>query len=184
MFDGGAMRQRVQFVGTEEHMQRMGVFGAAVVLIGLVLSAALSGQPVARAATLDDLLVELRGLRADLKATSAASVRAQALVARAALQEQRLRAVSEQLNRVQSQLSAITMEREEAEEQLRDFVAAPVVGNPMNRDEVIAEMKRRITRLQATEGTLHSQVGQLSGVVSQQQVRWEEVNRRVEAMGH
>ena len=139
MFDGGAMRQRVQFVGTEEHMQRMGVFGAAVVLIGLVLSAALSGQPVARAATLDDLLVELRGLRADLKATSAASVRAQALVARAALQEQRLRAVSEQLNRVQSQLSAITMEREEAEEQLRDLVAAPVVGNPMNRDVVIAQ---------------------------------------------
>ena len=36
VFDGGAMRQRVQFVGTEEHMQRMGVFGAAVVLIGLV----------------------------------------------------------------------------------------------------------------------------------------------------
>src|SRR5262245_26659226 len=56
------------------------------------------GQAERSSATLDDLLSEIRGLRADLGQQSSATLRTQLLVARLTLQEQRINALGGQLN--------------------------------------------------------------------------------------
>lgn len=158
------------------------VVGVGVGLAAVFLSAVVSGQPQSRPATLDDFLAEVRALRADLKTTAAASLRAQALVARGTLQEQRLRAVSEELNRARTQLQAATAARADLEERVNDLTTAPVVGNAKETESMLMEMKRRLTRLQADERELTSQVGHWSGVVAQEQGRWEDLNRRIDAL--
>ena len=62
-------------------------------------------------ATLDEVLVELRALRAELNETANASLRAQLLVARLALQEQRITVVGKELADVQEKLRAVEQHR-------------------------------------------------------------------------
>ena len=163
-------------------MKHRTMVGGSVLLFVVGISAGLGGQAQRRDATLDDLLMEVRALRADLKQAAVASVKAQAVMARSALQEQRLRTVSENLNRAQVQLAAATEQRREAEERMAAITSAPVVGNPMGRDDMLAELKRDVARLQSAEEALRARVGEWSGVVFQEQARWEDVNRRVEAL--
>src|SRR5687767_5093891 len=86
------------------------IFGSALGAI-LVLAAVTSaaGQqrtpPAVTAATLDDVLDELRALRTELRESSAASLRAQLLVARLQLQEERINTVWRQLSEVDDQLA-------------------------------------------------------------------------------
>jgi hypothetical protein len=78
---------------------------AAVVLIGI--AAVVAGQsarvaPSTTTSSLDDLLAEVRELRAEIHQAAGASIRTQLLVARLQLQEQRLNAVAQQLADVQN----------------------------------------------------------------------------------
>src|SRR5688500_9338519 len=57
-------------------------------------------------ATLDDILKELRALRAELNEATGAGLRAQILVARLALQEQRITGVARELTEIQEKLRA------------------------------------------------------------------------------
>lgn len=103
-------------------------------------------------------------------------------MARGTLQEQRLRAVSEESNRARTQLRAATAARADLEERVNDLTTAPVGGNPRETEDMLMEMKRRLTRLQADERELTSQVGHWSGVVAQEQGRREDLNRRIDAL--
>jgi hypothetical protein len=77
------------------------------VFVGLLSGALVgSGQAQRSPATLDDLLTEIRGLRADLSQQSSASFRTQLLVARLTLQEQRINALAGQLNETRRALSS------------------------------------------------------------------------------
>src|SRR5687767_6832701 len=80
----------------------------AILVVGVAGSA--RGQQrtplTATAATMDDVLNELRALRTELKESSAATLRAQLLVARLQLQEQRINTVWRQLSEVDDKLQA------------------------------------------------------------------------------
>src|ERR1051325_6702667 len=94
---------------------------ATVIAVFLsVIAVVASAQADRRAATLDDLLIEIRGLRADLGQAASASMRMQLLVARLSLQEQRITVLSRQLTDVQSQLGTAVRERTHDEETLQD----------------------------------------------------------------
>ncbi len=84
-------------------MLRRNVFVAVVVMVGLAALA--SGQMRTGPASLEDVVAELRGIRADLAETSSASVRSQLILARMQLQEQRIYGLMRQISDVQQQIA-------------------------------------------------------------------------------
>src|SRR5262245_5720615 len=100
----------------------------AFLVVGIV-----SGQGQRSPATLDDLLTEVSGLRADLNPSASTAVRAQLLVGRLQLQEARINTLGRELTdirqRLTGQSTVLARLREEAyriEESVRtgDFPAA------------------------------------------------------------
>ena len=77
------------------------VVGIAAVCLTTLVSGQMRNGP----ASLDDVVAELRGIRADLAETSSASVRSQLLVARLQLQEQRISGLMRQRADVQNQIA-------------------------------------------------------------------------------
>ena len=63
-----------------------------------------------------DLLAEVRGLRADLNQAAGASMRAQLLVARLSLQEQRITTLGKELTELQAQLQTAVNRRSTLED--------------------------------------------------------------------
>jgi uncharacterized protein (DUF3084 family) len=135
-------------------------------------------------ATLDHVLEELQGLRADLQTSSAANLRVQTLVARVTLQEQRLKALSEQLNLAQTQLESIADDRRERERQLRSLEASPPSPSVSAAEmrAVIDETKQLLASLTEREEVLRARASDLAGLVRAEQDRWIEFNNRLDAL--
>ena len=74
-------------------------------VLAIVVGSMVSGQPQQRPATQDDLLAEIRGLRADMNRIAQNTVRVQLVTARLTLQESRLNTLAQQRNSVRQQLS-------------------------------------------------------------------------------
>src|SRR4051812_18152579 len=79
----------------------------APVLYGLTLVAGQAPTPPSRAASLDDVVTELRGLRADVQHMADASLRAQLLVARLQVEEQRIASLSRDLVETEAKVNAL-----------------------------------------------------------------------------
>jgi chromosome segregation ATPase len=167
------------------------VSALSIVIVGYMgVSAALHAQSTSTPATLtpDPLLAEVRGLRADLHQAAAASIRAQLLVARLQLQEQRITVLSGQLADVRRQLAAkesaalplaeSVKRLEEAAQhaagrdadQQRDVEAA-LSGNKAT----LAEMQRDIAKLRTQEAGLQNSI-------ATEQNRWSDFNNRVDEL--
>lgn len=137
---------------------------------------------------MEALLEEVRGLRADLKDTAAAGMRVQALIARVSLQEQRLKALSLQLNEANAQRDAVTRERTGHEEQLKQFDEALASGTlppHMPREDIenaMAGIKREISLLLARETQLGGHANELAGYVTMEEGRWTDLNSRLDAL--
>ena len=131
-------------------------------LVGLAAAVATIafGQTLRNPATMDDLLAELRGLRADLSHAAAANMRMQSLVARLSLQEQRINTLGRQLTDVNAHLEAVTRERIAQEDQLKQFESAIAGGSlppEMPREDAERELgnqKRQASRTRAREQTV------------------------------
>src|SRR5213078_1594733 len=91
--------------------------GAALVAVAAVGSA----QSQRAAATLDDVVNELRALRTDLRQTTRTSTQTQLLTVRLQLQEQRLAVLSNQRNDVSARLAVETRLRADSERQVKTF---------------------------------------------------------------
>ena len=95
-----------------------------VVLVGVLIAvgvAIASGQAQRSPATLDEVVNEIRGLRADLKMSTAATTQVQLLTVRLQLQEQRLAVLSNQRNDVMARLAIETQLRADKEAQVQRF---------------------------------------------------------------
>jgi chromosome segregation ATPase len=123
--------------------------GAAVCLTTLV-----SGQMRSGPASLDDVVAELRGIRADLAETSSASVRSQLLVARLQLQEQRISGLTRQRADIQNQIGLARQQAQGA-----DF----------------SRMQQLIQDLANQEEDLNHQIGVEQG-------RWAEFSDRLDTL--
>ena len=103
----------------------------AVALIAILVCAVTGGvtgqqRPApSRAATLDDLLEELRAFRSELRDSSATNLRGQLLLARLQLQEQRVNTIWRQLSEVEDKLQGTEKEAAAPEHVLKLMGVAP-----------------------------------------------------------
>jgi chromosome segregation ATPase len=148
---------------------------------------AVSGQSQRSPATLDDLLNEIRGLRADLRQTTRASAQMQLLTARLQLQEQRIAVLSNQRNDLSARLAVETRLRADAQGQVQRFEEMKSgnesLGIPRAELEgMLAEHRRTFGQHREAEQQLRSQESDLSAQIAAEQNRWQDFNNRLDEL--
>jgi len=150
-------------------------------------AAAASGQAQRGPATLDDVVNEIRGLRADLKKSTAATTQVQLLTVRLQLQEQRLAVLSNQHQIVAGKLMEETRLRAEAAERLQSMQTTDARNLPaeLSRAEfenVLNNLKRVAGQHRDAEEQLRAQENQLSTEIANEQNRWQDFNNRLDEL--
>jgi len=160
-----------------------------LIVLGLLVAGAVaaSGQSQRQPATVDDLLNEIRGLRADLRQTTRANTQVQLLTVRLQLQEQRLAVLSNQRNEISARLAAETQLRSEAERQLQALEDTKTrnesVGIPRAElERMELETKGRFAQHRDVEQQLRAQDAQLASEIATDQNRWLEFNSRLDEL--
>jgi uncharacterized protein involved in exopolysaccharide biosynthesis len=154
----------------------------------LLLSAGLSGQapaptrtPQPVTATNDELVTEVRGLRADIRRMTDTTLRAQLLVARLQVQEQRVAGIARQLAEADEQLRKLEGARNPfLERMLKDFDT----GKPADPGEAefMAGLKAQLERVQNGDPELKDRQAALTRLLADEQARWVEFNAQLEAL--
>jgi hypothetical protein len=162
---------------------------AKLIALGLLVLGAVvaSGQAQRQPATLDDLLNEVRGLRADLRQTTRATAQMQLLTARLQLQEERLAVLSNQRNDVSTRLALATRLRSEAERQNQVFEENKGRNQEIgiSRDELEAQQrffKANFDQQRDAERQLQAQESQLAAEIANEQNRWQDFNGRLDEL--
>jgi hypothetical protein len=148
---------------------------------------AASGQAQRGPATLDDLVAEIRGLRADLKASAATTTRTQLLSARLSLQEQRISVLANQRADVTARLAVATRLRVDSERQMQGFEETgprnESVGIPRAELEAAAKVTRQmLVQNREAEQLLRTQETDLSAQIAAEQNRWQDFNNRLDEL--
>jgi ABC-type enterochelin transport system substrate-binding protein len=159
------------------------------VLIGVVvaLAAIASAQGQRGPASLDDVVNEIRALRADLRQTTRATTQAQLLTVRLQLQEQRIAVLSNQRNDVLARLGVESGLRTESERQVQTF------EDMKNRNEDLGvsradlegqekAFKNMFALHRDAEQQLRAQETQLSSEIATEQSRWLDFNNRLDEL--
>lgn len=158
----------------------VGIVGAVVIgLVGVV-----SGQ--ARPAPPDELLAEVRALRAEINQAAGTSLRAQLLVARLQLQEQRINTVARQLADVQERLASteralvpMTTRLKHAHEEPPAEVSAE---QRRDMEQHRQFLKAQLEQMRKLEQGLRGQEASLSAHLAESQSRWSEFNERLDEL--
>ena len=160
-----------------------------LILVGVFVAGAAiaSGQAQRGPATLDDVVSEIRGLRADLRQTTRASTQMQLLTARLQLQEQRLAVLSNQRNDVSARLVAATGQRADAERELQGLEDMKTRNEELRIPRAELERMERDTRgrfalRRDAEQQLRAQESQLSTEIANEQNRWQDFNNRLDEL--
>ena len=157
---------------------------AAFVVAGsLGVAAVVAGQSARTAGSGDDLLAEVRALRAEFNQAAGASVRTQLLVARLQLQEQRVLATARQLQELQDRLASV----QQGQAALVERLAASEDGQqrlpPEDRsDDQIRALKLQLEQVQKREQDLRAQEAASSGALAAEQAKWTDFNSRLDAL--
>ena len=158
----------------------------AVVLIGIVaVVAGQSARPPSSTtrASLDDLLVEVRELRAEINQAAGTSVRTQVLVARLQLQEQRVNAVVQQLTSVQNRLVSVQQGQTAMRERLSATEETQGRLPPEDRsDYQVQALKLQLEQGQNREQELQAQESALSNAVAAERSRWMDFSNQLDAL--
>ena len=164
-----------------------GVLAAAVLvamaMAGLSARTPQNAPPDKGAALLD----EVKALRADVREAAANSLRAQLLVARLSLQEQRITTLNRELGEVQTRIMAATDERSSVEGQLRELEQALTGGAvaPDLQREIQAQriaVQRALAQHQQVEQQLRLRESEIMGVITGEQGRWNDFNARLDEL--
>jgi predicted nucleic acid-binding Zn-ribbon protein len=164
-------------------LQRI-VVPAGVVLAGAVILSAQAAPQNPRSPA-DPLLEEVRGLRADVNRAASVSVRAQLLVARLQLQDQRVSVTFGQLSEVRRQMTNIESGIAPANsemQQLEQYLREPTLLEPQRRaaEDHIARLKDQLDQIQQQLQNLRAQEGDLAAQLAAEQGRWAEFNSRLD----
>jgi hypothetical protein len=142
-----------------------------VTLLSSLVVGVMSGQAQRAPATLDDLLAEVHGMRADLNQASSASVRAHLLTARMTLQELRLSSAAQQLANVRQQL---------AESRIRMAPSTEQIGPALETSsQILAPLRYTVQQEQARNRELRAAEVQLMRLIEAEEGRWSEFSARV-----
>ena len=161
----------------------LGFVLVAVLLVAVTGGAAGQQRPApSQAATLDDLLQEVRALRAELKDTSAASLRAQLLLARLQLQEQRINTVWRQLSEVEDKLQAGQKEGAAPEQIFKLLGIEPGADPPAHMAPVVEMFKSQMAAAEKSNSDLKMRQAELMQLMTNEQSRWTALNAELEAL--
>jgi hypothetical protein len=150
-------------------------------------AAVATGQAQRAPSTLDDVVNEIRGLRADLKKSTAATTQVQLLTVRLQLQEQRHAVLSNPRTDVMARLAIEIKLRADADAQVRRFEELKTrnedLGVPRAEIEGAATASRReLTLHRDAEQQLRAQESQLSTDIANEQNRWQDFNNRLDEL--
>ena len=150
-----------------------------------IMSAQSRTPSLATGAGGDELLTEIKLLRADLNQRLDASVRTQLLVARLQLQEQRITTLSTQLTDIQQQLQNNERARGPLEAQVKAFEASRADAPEHEKkqaDFVTDSLRSTLEQLVRADDTLKQQQAQVSSYLAEEQSRWSAFNARLEEL--
>ena len=168
---------------------------SVVVVVGVVLSLVLriplEAQSPARADTGDAavaaLVAEVRALRADMAAASRNQLRAQLLLGRVQMQEQRLAYIDKQ----RSETSAMIGIQEQMSSGLRSQVqgmqngacsALPNAAAQRDCEANAASVRRQLADQQAREEQMRAHQRELEDALATEQARWSDFNSRLDEL--
>lgn len=156
----------------------------AAVAFGLAAGpAGQAGQPART--QMDELLAEVRALRADLDRAAAASMRGQLLGMRLQLQEQRITAIARQLSDVQQRLRENAQARGALQGSMKMLAGMKDDDSPGNAEAMkffAGPFKQQLAGLDASDAELKAEETQLMGQLHDEQNRWSTFNGQIEEM--
>jgi hypothetical protein len=160
-----------------------------LIACGLLIAGAVavSGQSQRQPATLDDLVMEIRALRADLKASAVATTRTQMLTARLQLQEQRIAVLANQRSDIMARLVVETRLRADAQDHVQRFEEMKnrneSVGIPPTElEDQERFFKGTFAQHRDAEQQLRGQESDLSAQIAAEQNRWQDFNNRLDEL--
>ena len=149
----------------------------------LALAGVAQGQAQRPDATLDELVVEVQALRAEMNQAAAASIRAQLLVGRLQMEDQRIAGIVRELEAVQSDLAANAQARAEVASRLKQLEEAVLAATNDVREEAEKQLTAAKTVAQQVDRrqqTLKRRESGLAKELQEDQARWQEINARLE----
>ncbi len=155
-----------------------------MVIAPMVMGAALlTGQAPAsapRPASMDDVVAEVHALRVEMKQTADAGLRAQLLVARLQVEEQRIAGLARQLSETEQQMRALEGARNPMLEQMiKQFDQEPrEAGEP----DMFAGIRAQLEKIQNGDPVLSERQASLSRQLADEQARWVAFNAQLEAL--
>jgi hypothetical protein len=158
---------------------------AGVVALGFAGTVSAQAQPGGQSASvLSEILSELRALRAEVNQAAGSGLRAQLLVARLALQEQRITVSARQLAEIHEKLQANERNRPLAT-MLKSIGAKPDTvppGEPEEPNPLLDAIRKQADELDKSDEELKAQYAELSRVLAEEQSRWTTFNAQLEAL--
>ena len=159
------------------------ILGSVAVLL---LAASVSGQGRQPATPADELLAEVRALRAEVNNAARSGMRAQLLGMRLQLQEQRIGVVSRQLAEVQERLRANGQAQTTLAAQLKMFPwaedAAPQGEAGEGFAQILAPFKGHQAELERADQRLKNEEADLQRLLAVEQSRWAGFNAQIEEL--
>jgi chromosome segregation ATPase len=149
----------------------------------LVLGGVASGQAHRPDATLDELVVEVQALRAEMNQAASASIRAQLLVGRLQMEDQRIAGVVRELESVQADLASNALVRADAAAKLKTLEENALGATNDVRVEVEKQVnaaRSSAQQLDRRQQTLKRREAVLAKELQEDQARWQEINARLE----
>ena len=173
-------------MSTQEAVVRKKSLAVALIAILVVaVTGGVTGQPrpaPSRAATLDDLLEELRAFRSESRDSSATSLRAQLLLARLQLQEQRVNTIWRQLSEVEDKLQVTEKEGAAPEHIFKLMGVQPGTEPPAHLAPVIDMFKTQMAAAEKANTDLKQRQAELTQLITNEQSRWTTLNAEIEAL--
>jgi hypothetical protein len=161
---------------------------ALLLMVAFVIAAgAVSGQTARPTATLDDLLAEVRALRAEINQVAAAGIRAQLLATRLSLQEQRIRILADRLTEAQRIVKssgadhrARSAHLKRVEDSLRDGTASSTTSGAF--DAMLGHLREDVDRSGREEQALKAQEHELLKTMSAEENLWIDFSSRLDKL--
>jgi len=165
-------------------MFRRRIAYAAALVVALTALTALLSAETTRTATLDDVLAEMKALRADLARSSSATIQTQMLVARLQVEEQRMTGIAKQILDVRAQLDPI-QQRERSIQALLDRSTDDAEAGPVERKQLALEeqeLKHELDGLHQREQDLKTREMDLTHQYAGEEERWKDFNNRLDGL--
>ena len=149
-------------------------------LFGLTFLAGQSSSVTPRAASLEDVVAEVRALREDLRRSADTSLRAQLLVARLQVEEQRIDGLAKQLSDTEQQMRDLEGARNPwLSQMLKEMDKAPKEpGEP----DMFAGVRAQLDKIENGDPVLKERHASLSRMLADEQTRWVTFNAQLEAL--